>query len=78
MANSSGDACQQMCLCIKKLNEEAVLTHLVYIIKFLVANHIAHSPSIAEHISDISLTENRELRERPYQAGFNSFVLFCF
>jgi len=50
-----------MCLCIKKkkINEEAVLTHLVYIIKFLVANHIAHSPSIPEHISDISLAEKK-------------------
>lgn len=65
MANSCGKACQQMCLCItnkkkkKKIKQEAVLTHLVYIIKFLVANHIAHSPSIPEHISDISLAENR-------------------
>ncbi len=62
-----------MCLCIKKLNEEAVLTHLVYIIKFLVANHIAISPSIPEHISDFSLTENWE---KDYHAGFNCFVLF--
>ena len=55
----------------KNLCLEAVLPHLVYIIKFFVANQIVYSHSIPVHISDNSLAENRKLTEKIWETGLN-------
>lgn len=59
----------------KNLRLEAVPPHLVYIIKFFVANQMVHSHSIPVHISDISLAENRKLTQKIWETGLNCLPL---
>lgn len=59
----------------KNLRLEAVPPHLVYIIKFFVANQIVCSHSIPVHISDISLAENRKLTQKIWETGLNCLSL---
>lgn len=53
----------------------AVHPHFVYIIKFFAARKIVCSHSIPEHISDISLAENRKLTQKISQSGLNCLCL---
>lgn len=59
----------------KNMRLEAVPPHLVYIIKFFVANQTAYSYSIPVHISDISLAENRKLTQKIWETGLNCLSL---
>lgn len=59
----------------KNLCLEAVPPHLVYIIKFFVANQIVYSHSIPVHISDISLAENRKVTQKIWETGLNCLSL---
>lgn len=54
---------------------QAVPPHLVYIIKFFVANQIVLSHGIPVHISDISLAENRKLTQKIWETGLNCLPL---
>lgn len=55
----------------KNMCLEAVPPHLVYIIKFVVANQTVCSHSILVHISDNSLAENRKLTQKIWETGLN-------
>lgn len=62
-------------VCLENMRLEAVPPHLVYIIKFFVANQTVCSHSIPVHISDISLAENRKLTQKIWETGLNCLSL---
>lgn len=59
----------------KNMRLEAVPPHLVYIIKFSVANPTVCSNSIPVHISDISLGENRKVTQNIWKTSLNCLSL---